>query len=133
MNNFNQNLQQKVILLKEARRQVLSMHKLLVDLERNNFEKKNGRLTSGQFLNLLVSSSDFQWLRKFSILIVEVDETLDLDDGFSEIMIENHLSEIRHLINLELNDEEFNSNYRKFIQINSEIAIKHSELKKLLG
>jgi hypothetical protein len=118
--------------LKEARRQILSLHKLLVDEERKDFERINGKITSGQFLNLLVNNSDFQWLRTFSILIVEIDEMFDLDDGFTENMIENYLTQIRDLINLGSVDEDFRVNYKEFIQTNSEVALKHNELKKLL-
>ena len=132
MNNSDESSKAKVSLLKEARRQILSLHKLLVDEERKDFERINGKITSGQFLNLLVNNSDFQWLRTFSILIVEIDEMFDLDDGFTENMIENYLTQIRDLINLGSVDEDFRVNYKEFIQTNSEVALKHNELKKLL-
>lgn len=132
MNNFDESSKTKASLLKEARRQILSLHKLLVDEERKDFERINGKLTSGQFLNLLVNDPDFQWLRTFSILIVEIDEMFDLDDGFTENMIDNYLAQIRDLINLGSVDEEFKDNYKEFIQTNSEVALRHSELKKLL-
>lgn len=132
MNSIDKNLDTKVLLLKTVRLNILALHKVLLDEERNSFEQLNGQITSGQFLNLLVNDKSFQWLRTFSTLIVEIDEMLDLDDGFTESMIDNHLSRTRNLVNFELADEEFKSRYRTFIQNNADIALKNSEIKNLL-
>jgi len=128
----SKNFTAKVNLLKQARLQLLQLHKLFVDAERSNFKKQSGQVSSGQFLNLLLNDANFLWLRKFSILIVEIDEMFDLDDGFSESIVEKYLSQIRDLINLKLADAEFQNKYKNFMQDNSEIAVKHSSLKKLL-
>lgn len=125
--------EQKVTSLKEARLQLLKLHKLLVDIERENYEKENGQITSGQFLNLLVNDSNFSWLRKFSTLIVEIDEMLDLDDGYTEQMIEKQFSQMRNLLNLENAEEDFRTKYQNVLQSNYEVAGKHGELKNLLA
>lgn len=124
--------EQKTTSLKKARLQLLKLHKLLVDIERENYEKENGRITSGQFLNLLINDSNFSWLRKFSTLIVEIDEMLDLDDGYTENMIEKQFSQMRNLLNLESADKDFRTKYQSVLQSNSEVAGKHGELKNLL-
>jgi hypothetical protein len=126
-------INEKIILLKEARLHLLKLHKVLIDIEREDFEKLNGQITSGQFLNLLLNDQNFNWLRKFSTLIVEIDEMLDLDDGFNESMIDKHLSKMRDLLHLRTGDEDFNEKYKKLLQINSEVAVKHSELKGFLS
>ena len=119
--------------MKELRLKLLQLHKLFVDAERGNFENQNGRISSGQFLNLIVNDSSFQWLRKFSILIVEIDEMFDLDDGFTAEMIERYISQIRSLINHESVDAEFINKYNRLLENNSEIAVKHRELENLLA
>jgi len=126
-------IEQKIILLKEARLQLLKLHKQLIDIERENFEISNGQITSGQFLSLLLNDQNFEWLRRFSTLIVEIDEMLDLDDGFTEAMIEKHLSQMRELLKLNIGDEDFIKKYKNFLQNNSDVAGKHSELKKILS
>jgi len=123
----------KVTLLKTTRLQLLQLHKLLVDIERENYENENGQITSGQFLNLLVNDENFSWLRKFSILIVEIDEMLDLDDGYTEQMIEKQFSQMRNLLDLANSDDDFKTKYQNTLQSNSEVAGKHGELKKLLA
>ncbi len=123
----------KVTLLKTTRLQLLQLHKLLVDIERENYENENGRITSGQFLNLLVNDENFSWLRKFSTLIVEIDEMLDLDDGYTEQMIEKQFSQMRNLLDLANADDDFKTKYQNNLQSNSEVAGKHGELKKILA
>jgi hypothetical protein len=129
----SEKINEKIILLKEARLQLLRLHKVLIDIERENFEKLNGQITSGQFLSLLLNDENFKWLRKFSTLIVEIDEMLDLDDGFTEPMIDKHLSKMRELLNLKTGDEDFDKKYKNLLQINSEVTVKHSDLKKFLS
>ena len=133
MKNDTRTLTAKISLLKEARLQILKLHKLLLDIERNKFERENGQVTSGQFLNLLLNEPDLQWLRKFSTLIVQIDEMLDLDDGYTEEMIDKYLEQIRNLIDFNFADEEFESKYKNSIQTDASIAVKHSELKKLFA
>ncbi len=125
--------EKKILLLKEARLQLLKLHKQLVDVERENYENEHGQITSGYFLNLLVDDKNFSWLRKFSTLIVEIDEMLDLDNDYTENMLEKQFAEMRKLLNLENADEEFKAKYQNALQNNAEIAGKHGELKSLLA
>jgi len=124
---------QKTRLLKEARFQLLKLHKLLVDSERAVYEHRNGQVTSGQFLNVLINDKDFQWLKKFSNLIVEIDEMFDLDDGVSLEMIESYLLKMKELLELNENDDDFKNKYTKVLQYNSEIEGKHQQLKIFLS
>ena len=126
-------LEKKILLLKEARLQLLKLHKQLVDVERENYENEYGQITSGYFLNLLVDDKNFSWLRKFSTLIVEIDEMLDLDDGYTENMLEKQFAEMRKLLNLENADEDFKAKYQNALQNNAEIAGRHGDLKTLLA
>jgi hypothetical protein len=133
MKNSQEKSEGKTLLLKEARLQLLRLHKLLVDSERENYENLAGKVSSGQFLNLLINDQNFEWLRKFSTLIVEIDEMLDLDDGFSEDMIQAHLNRMRELLDLKSFDKNFNERYKSHLHSNTQVLEKHGELKKLLS
>jgi hypothetical protein len=133
MENERNSMEKQTALLKESRLEFLRMHKSLVDFERANYERINGTISSGQFLNLLVNDSNFEWLRKFSILIVEIDEMLDLDDGFSEQMIEKHLSQMRKILDINTSDEIFNKKFENALQTIPELKEKNEQLKKLLS
>jgi len=104
-----------------------------VDRERENFENLNGKISSGQYLNLLVNDSNFKWLRKFSTLIAEIDEMLDLSDGYTTNMIDNHLSQMRVLLDAETIDEDFNKKFKNILEVNSEVAEKREKIVKLIA
>jgi hypothetical protein len=120
-------------LLKEARLQLLKLHKILVDNERETFEKNNGQVTSGHFLNVLINDKNFEWLKKFSSLIVQIDEMFDLDDGVSANMIEDQLLQMKNLLELTNSDDEFRAKYTKVLQDDPEIQDKHQQLIKILS
>ncbi len=126
-------LDEKTTLLKEARLRLLKIHKLLIDIERESYENENGKITSGHFLNLLLNDANFEWLRRFSTLIVEIDEMLDLDDGFTVDMIEIHLSQMRSLLDFQTEDNEFNLRYQQALRSHPEVLSLHNELKESEG
>ncbi len=119
--------------LKHGRNILLKLHKSLVDFERERHERLNGALNSAEFLNVLLEDPDFTWLRKFSTLIVEIDEMFDLDDGYSEEMVTANLAKLRELVDMDEPDEYFRSRYKYGLQNNPEAAGSHGQLKALLG
>lgn len=129
--NTKEKFEQKVKLLKDTRLQLLQLHKMLVDLTRENYEKTNGQVSSGKFLNLLISNDEFSWLRKFSILIVEIDEMFDLDDGYEEYHLDINLKKIEDLISLNTEDKEFNQSFTNAIKDNDQIKKKKESLESL--
>ncbi|HTK27468.1 MAG TPA: hypothetical protein VL327_12970 [Pyrinomonadaceae bacterium] len=124
---------ENVELLKRSRNQLLSLHKSLVDFERTRYEAFNGKVTSGQFLNVLLEDEGLSWLRRFSTFIVDVDEMFALDDGYSDEMVESHLSKLRKLVTFADEDEDFNSKYQYALQHDPDAAGKHAELKTILA
>ena len=120
-------------ILRAARLHLLQLHKLLIDFERESFEREFGAQSSGQFLQLLLSDERFEWLRLFSKLIVQIDENLELDDGITEEKIDNFLGEIKRIIYLEEVGEKFRTNYQNALQKEVEILGKHQDLKTFLA
>ncbi|HSK70790.1 MAG TPA: hypothetical protein VK892_03775, partial [Pyrinomonadaceae bacterium] len=55
----------RIELLRTARLELLRLHKNLVDYEREIYERENGRVSSGSFLQLLLNEKRFNWLRVF--------------------------------------------------------------------
>lgn len=119
--------------LKSARNLLLSLHKSLVDFERSIYEGIHGPVTSGQFLNLLLENNDFAWLRRFSTLIVDIDEMFAQKDGFVEDAVDTHLAKMRQLIAMDDNDEDFIARYQGALQQDLAAAAKQGELRSLLN
>jgi hypothetical protein len=118
--------------LRYARNILLKLHKSLIDLERAGYEGIYGRQNAGQFLNLLLEDDNFAWLRKFSTLIVEIDEMFDLKDGFSNEMVQVNLVKIRELVSMKEPDEFFRAKYQHALQVDPETAGSHAQLQALL-
>ncbi len=65
-------------LLTELRRLLLYLHKTLLDWQRTDYERLNGRLQTTQLLQVIINDPAFAWLRTMSGLIVRIDEALDV-------------------------------------------------------
>lgn len=120
-------------LLRNARNELLKLHKNLVDHERAIWEGIYGPATPGQFLNVLIEDPDFSWLRKFSTLIVEIDEMFAQKDGFPAGTVDLHLKKLRELIAMEGEDEEFKAKYQAALQQDLDAAARQGDLRSILG
>src|SRR5688500_7018203 len=122
-----------VELLRSGRNLLLKLHKTLLDHERRIYEGINGPQTPAQFLNILIDDPDFAWLRKFSMLIVEIDEMFAQKDGYSEGVVELHIAKLRSLIAMEDEDETFRAKYQAGLHQDLDAAAHQGELKELLS
>src|SRR6267142_3048148 len=68
--------------LKQLRQGLLRVHKILLELERTGYERARGKISNSyEFLQLVLKDPWFEWLRRLSELIVQIDETLDAVDS----------------------------------------------------
>jgi hypothetical protein len=119
-------------LLKNARNLLLKLHKSMVDIEREMYEGVHGPQTATEFLNLLLEDPDLSYLRKFSMLIVEIDEIFAAKDGIPADMIDANLVTVRELVAMTESDEYFKAKYQFALQRDVNAAALHSELKVLV-
>lgn len=119
--------------LRNARNVMLRLHKTLVDSERESYENVHGILTAGQFLNVLIENEDLGWLRKFSMLIVEIDELFALKGGYTPEMVNACLEKAVQLVEMREVDEYFRAKYLQAVQTNADAAAGHSDLKSILS
>ena len=119
--------------LKLGRNILLSLHKSLLDFERAGYEQMHGKMNASQFLSVLLENESFSWLRKFSMLIVEIDEMFDLKDGISDEMVNSNIWKIRELISNEIPDEAFRGRYQFVLDNDKLAATEHGRLEALLS
>lgn len=81
-----------------VRRGLLNLHKALVDAERTAHEREHGALSNARFLQALLSEPAFEWLRPFSRLIVEIDETLATREPLAPEQARSYVEQVRALI-----------------------------------
>jgi hypothetical protein len=117
--------------LRELRKTLLHLHKILLDMERADFERESGRLNSGELLQLVINHTQFAWLRKMSALVVQIDELIDADDPALPGDLQQILTQARTLFT-EPADKTFSEKYQAALQRNPDAVIAHSAVAQLL-
>lgn len=93
--------------LRAARDALLDLHKELVDITRRNYEVENGPISNAEFLMLLLNDSNFRWLRRFSGLLIEIDEILSEKDGIAPATIARSMEKLRLIADVEAETGDF--------------------------
>ena len=123
--------------LKELRQGLLRLHKLLLDLERRDYERARGRIgNSYEFLQLVLKDPWFDWLHRLSELIVQIDESLDTRDPDAPMTEDdaNALVErAKALLAPSETGTQFQKNYFLALQQSPDVVLLHSEVMRLLG
>ena len=117
--------------LRELRSRLLRLHKTLLEMERADFERDFGRLTSGELLQLVINHAQFAWLRQISALVVQIDEILDAKEPTMLNDLQNVLGQARSLFTSSA-DKIFREKYQAALQRNPEVVMAHSEVVDLL-
>lgn len=117
--------------LRELRRNLLHLHKILLEMERADFERDFGRLNSGELLQLVINHAQFAWLRLISALVVQMDEMLSADEPATVNDFQELLTQARLLFNSP-SDEVFREKYQAALQREPDVVMAHSEVAKLL-
>jgi len=117
--------------LVDLRLDLLRLHKTLLEMERINFEKRFGRVNSGELLQLVLNDAQFAWLRMISALVVEIDEVLNGDEPATLNDFEDLISQARLLFTSPGN-EEFKTKYEVALQREPAVVIAHSAVMQML-
>jgi len=117
-------------LLGDIRLGLLRLHKMLLEMERIDYEKIFGRVTAGELLQLVINHAQFSWLRRISALVVEIDEVLN-DEPATLDDFEQLISQARLLLTSPDNDE-FKTKYQAALQREPAVVMAHSAVVQLL-
>ena len=117
--------------LRDLRRNLLHLHKMLLDMERADFERDFGRLNSGELLQLVINHAQFAWLRLISALIVQIDEMLSAEEPATMTDVEGVLAQARSLF-ISPADDAFREKYQAALQREPAVVMAHSEVTGLL-
>jgi hypothetical protein len=118
--------------LQDLRRRLLHLHKTLLDMERADYERVSGRVSSGELLQLVINHPQFAWLRKISALVVQMDEMLSAEEPATESDVDNLLDQARVLFT-SAGEEQFREKYQAALQREPAAVMAHSEITKLLS
>jgi hypothetical protein len=117
----------------DLRRGLLKLHKALLDSERLTYERIHGRIESpGEFFQLVVGDPWFEWLRRLSELVVQIDEMLDSDEAATAIDAAHMIDQARMLLKPSEDGSGFGKRYYDALQRDPDVVLAHAAVKKLL-
>lgn len=127
----HEGLRQRSIDLRHA---LLSLHKVLIDSERANFEKTMGTIHSpNHFLQLLTSDPWFTWLQPLLALIVSMDEQLDQKEPLTIGELDALINQSGRLLVPAEQGDGFSGHYFEALQRDARVVLAHAEAIKFLG
>ena len=117
-----------------VRNLLLPLHKLLLDRQRETYERVHGPVGGpGQFLPLVIGHEDFEWLRQLSGMIVEIDEALAPRSKASTTEAETLIEKTGELLRLKEDGTDFQRKYYQAVQDSPDVTIAQCQMEKLLG
>ena len=120
--------------LRSVREALLRLHKVLLDYQRDVWERGNGRVkNSYELLNLVMHDQQFAWLHHLSELVVQMDEVLSLKEEHSEEEVAGLTEHARFLLLPVETGDSFQTNYFQALQQSPDVVLTHSEAVKVVG
>lgn len=118
--------------LQQLHAALLNLHKVLLDDERAAYERDHGRIAPAKMLQLVISDSQFAWLRRISELIIQIDELLESDEPDGASRVSDLLAQIRTLLLAPNPDDEFGRKYTPALQRLPDAVLAHKSVSALL-
>lgn len=118
--------------LRDLRNTLLHLHARLLDTERIAYEQVQGRVSSGELLQLAIEHEQFAWLHQISQLVVQIDEMLIADEPISRDEIQNLVANTQVLITPSEVGNAFARRYYAALQREPDVVLAHAEVSDLL-
>jgi hypothetical protein len=121
---------EKLIALRLA---LLKVHKTLLDLERREYERANGKVNVGELFRLVVDHQQFAWLHNISEFVVRVDETLAGEAPVKTEDARTAYTLAQKMFAPSESGDAFQKKYFDAIQSDPAVVIDHAELARLFN
>ena len=113
------------------RRELLDLHRALVETERREYERARGRLTDRAFLAALISAPELAWLNPLTSLIVRLEELVE-EDPPRPAAVDDALAELRQLLRPAAEGQGFQRKYDEAMQRSPEVVVAHGKAVRAL-
>ncbi|MGC0771969.1 MAG: hypothetical protein WB543_03475 [Candidatus Acidiferrum sp.] len=121
---------EKLVTLRLA---LLRLHKTLLDMERREYERANGKVTVGELFRLVIDHPQFGWLHNISEFVVRLDETLAGENPVTPEDVRTAISLARKIFAPSESGDAFQKQYFDAIQKDPAVVIDHAELARLFN
>ena len=113
---------------------LIEQHKLLLDLERSEYEKTHGPIGGpGPFLALVLGDPHFAWLKQISGLVVAIDEALSRRSKADQTVADALLAQAREMMRPREHGSDFQMRYYNAIQESPDVVILQCRIEQLIG
>lgn len=113
------------------RNQLLSLHKLLMNVEKAAYEKEEKvTLLPLKLLQLLTEDERFSWLRQLSQLVVMMDEAMEEKPPINNERKDALVAEAKHLLTGSTESGSFAVRYAAICEREATVAAVHAEIRK---
>ena len=118
--------------LNTVRLLLLELHRVLLAVEREDFERLHGRVTGASFLQALTGDPAFAWLRPLTALILTLDEMLETVPDLNEGDRVDGVARIRALLTPDENGDVFQRRYADALQQSPHVLLAHGAVMRAL-
>lgn len=112
---------------------LLRVHKTLLDMERREYERANGKVSVGELFRLVLDHQQFAWLHNISEFVVRIDETLAGENPVTANDVRTAVSLARKMFAPSESGDAFQKKYFDAIQQDPAVVIDHAELARLFN
>lgn len=120
-------------MLLASRNILLDLHKALLDRQKELYEQEFGPLaTPNEYFNLVLNHGNFEWLRRMSGLIVNIDEALAKRSTADSGVAMELIREVNAIIVRDENGSDFQKKYTQAFEDYPDVTIAHIKLTRIL-
>lgn len=117
--------------LTELRTALLRLHKTLLDMERRDYERQHGHVSTGELFRLVLDHQQFGWLHNISEFVVRLDETLAGEVPITAEDTRSAIGMARKMFVPSETGDAFQKSYFDAIQRDPAVVMEHAELARL--
>jgi hypothetical protein len=119
--------------LTELRTVLLRLHKTLLDMERREYEREHGHVSTGELFRLVIDHQQFGWLHNISEFVVRLDETLAGETPITAEDLRSAVGMARKMFVPSESGDAFQKRYFNAIQRDPAVVMEHAELARLFN
>ena len=119
--------------LTQLRTVLLRLHKTLLDMERREYEREHGHVSTGELFRLVIDHQQFGWLHNISEFVVRLDETLAGETPITAEDLRSAVGMARKMFVPSESGDAFQKRYFDAIQRDPAVVMEHAELARLFN
>jgi hypothetical protein len=119
--------------LTELRTLLLRLHKTLLDMERREYERQHGHVSTGELFRLVIDHPQFAWLHNISEFVVRLDESLAGEAPITGEDTRSAMGMARKMFVPTESGDAFQKKYFDAIQNDPAVVIDHAELARIFN